>query len=64
MLQAVDSLNLATDVKFAGGSEEILDGGMRLIIAAENLLGLEHPVIFAPLVKSNHTKEYLPLEVS
>lgn len=44
MLQAADSLQLTTDVVLAGRAEEVLDGRMRLIVGAENLLGFKGPV--------------------
>lgn len=43
MLKAVDSLDLASNVVFTGGPEEVFDGGVRLVITTENLLGLEDP---------------------
>lgn len=44
MLQPADSLQLTTDVVVASGVEEVLDGGVSLIVVAENLLGLKNPM--------------------
>lgn len=44
MLQAADSLQLATDIVLAGGAEEVLDGRVRLIVGTEDLPGLKSPV--------------------
>lgn len=44
VLQTADSLQLTTDVVLASGAEEVLDGRVKLIIAAEDLLGLENPM--------------------
>jgi hypothetical protein len=60
VLQSVDSFDLASDVVLAGGSKEVLDGGMCLIITAENLLGLEHPVVRT--VSISATMEEISLE--
>jgi hypothetical protein len=40
MLQAVDSLNLATDVELLSNAEEVLDTRVGVIVAAEDLNGL------------------------
>jgi hypothetical protein len=44
MLQAVDSLNLATDVELLSNAEEVLDTRVGVIVAAEDLNGLLDPV--------------------
>jgi hypothetical protein len=49
VLQPADSLQLTTDVVLASGVEKVLDGRVGLIVAAENLLGLENPVEKLPV---------------
>lgn len=44
VLKTVDGLELATNVELLGGVEEVLDTGVSVIIAAEDLLGLVDPV--------------------
>jgi hypothetical protein len=41
MRQAVDGVELAADVVLLGNIEEELDTGMRVILAAKNLLRLD-----------------------
>lgn len=43
MLQAVHGLQLTTDVVLSSGVVEVLDSRVRLIIGAEDLLGLKNP---------------------
>lgn len=45
VLQAVDSLELTTNVELLGGREEILDTGVGVVITAEDELGLLDPVV-------------------
>lgn len=44
MLQTADSLELATDIKLAGGVEEILNGRVSLVVVTENLCSLKSPL--------------------
>lgn len=44
VLQPADSLQLTTDVVLASGAEQVLDGRVGLIVAAEDLLRLKNPV--------------------
>lgn len=44
VLQAVDSLKLATNVELLGGGEEVLYTRVGIIVAAKDLLGLVDPV--------------------
>lgn len=44
MLQAVNSLELTTDVEVLGGREKVLDTGVGVVVAAEDQLGLLDPV--------------------
>lgn len=43
MLELVDSLELTTNVELLSGMEEVVDTGVKVIIAAKDLLGFEHP---------------------
>jgi hypothetical protein len=43
VLEAVDGINLSTNVELASGLVEVGNGGV-LLIAAKDLLGLELPV--------------------
>lgn len=45
MSEPLDGLNLATDVELLGGGEEVLDAGVGVVVAAEDLLGLGDPGI-------------------
>lgn len=40
MLEAVDGLELATNVKLLGNAEEVLDARVGVVVAAEDVLGL------------------------
>lgn len=40
MLQTVDGLELATNVKLLGGVEKVLDTGVGVVVAAKDILGL------------------------
>lgn len=44
VLQAVDSLELTTDVELLGGRKQVLDTWVGVIVATENLDGLLNPV--------------------
>lgn len=44
MLKTVNGLELTTNIKLLGGVEEVLNTGVRVIIAAKDLLGLVDPV--------------------
>ena len=43
MLQTVDGLELSANVKVLGHAQEVLDAGMRVIVAAKDQLGLLNP---------------------
>ena len=44
MLEAVDGLNLATEIEVLCDGKEVLDAGVGIIVAAEDLLCLLDPV--------------------
>ena len=44
VLKTVDGLKLSTDVELLGGLVKVRDGGV-LLVATENLLGLQSPVV-------------------
>lgn len=52
MLEAADGLELSADVKVLGDAEEVLDAGMRVIVAAKDQLGLLNPESRAHLLAS------------
>lgn len=45
MLETVNSLELAADVKFLGGAEEVLDTGVGVVVATKDVLGFVDPVV-------------------
>lgn len=46
MLQAVDGLELTTNVELLSGGEEVLDTGVGIVVAAEDKSSLLDPVSF------------------
>lgn len=52
MLKAADGLELSADVKVLCDAEEVLDAGMRVIVAAEDLLGLLNPRVAREMVSN------------
>lgn len=58
MLEAVNSLKLTTNVELLSGVKEILDTGVSVIVAAEDLLGLVDPVVsvLAPMPHGSESR--------
>lgn len=53
MLKAADGLELSTNVKVLRDAEEVLDTGVRVVVAAKDQLGLLNPGVARKLVSTN-----------
>lgn len=58
MLETVNSLKLTTNVELLSGVKEVLDTGVSVIVAAEDLLGLVDPVVsvLAPMPHGSESR--------
>jgi hypothetical protein len=58
VLETVNSLKLTTNVELLSGVKEVLDTGVSVIVAAEDLLGLVDPVVsvLAPMPHGSESR--------